>query len=218
MKTIKDVENFAQQFLDQEMESFEVYLATTQDNIVHHTGYDDLSDTLGDYREALIDDFRFERSDSIANDLDGSDSIANDLDDFIKESNQKVDKDTVLYRVLLRKFLKAKIESLSEQIKMCGGHDYSYTSLVLRDLNVSVKNFSKSSRVIAKNIDKWKTEATRVRQERVNKIAKQVMKEYPDSTKESLSEDVFLELKKIDKKVKSSSNILRTYLDSYPNF
>ena len=205
MKTIKDAEVFAQQFLDREMEEFEVYLATTEDKIVHHQGYDSLSDGLDVHRDVLIDGIRLEEYGN----------ITKELDDFIKENDKSVDKNTVMYRVLSRKFLKAKIESLSKQIKMCEGHDYSYVSLTLRDLTVPIKEFSKSSARISKSISKWNRKATQLRQERVNKISKQIMKEHPNSTKESLSEDVFLELKKIDKKTPKAATIFKDYLDNY---
>ncbi len=208
MKTIKDAENFAQQFLDREMEEFEVYLATTEDKIVHHHGYDGLSDGLDVHRDVLIDGIRFEEYGN----------ITKELDKFIIDNDKSIDKNTVMYQVLSRKFLAAKIESLSKQIKMCEGHDYSYVSSTLRDLTVPIEEFSKSSARISKSISKWSRKATQLRQERINKTAKQIMQDYPKSTKESLAEDVFSKLKKDDDKLPKSATILKDYLDNYPNF
>ena len=209
IETMLDAQEAAERFMQQEVESIEVRLATTDKHITHHQGRDDFYEGIDSYRDVLIDDFRVE---------DYS-NITEDLDKYLRCNNIDIDKETVLYKVLSRKFLLAKIDALKAGMQLCEGGNYEYLRIVdSTNLNVSINDFDQSSKSKYANTNKWKNEVQRRRQEYINIEAKKIKTKHPKIKKQMLAIDVFRELKKYGLKEVSEITIERNYLELYPNF
>jgi hypothetical protein len=209
IETMLDAQEAAERFMQQEVESIEVRLATTDKHITHHQGRDDFYEGIDSYRDVLIDDFRVE---------DYS-NITEDLDKYLRCNNIDIDKETVLYKVLSRKFLLAKIDALQAGMQLCEGGNYEYLRVVdSTNLNVSINDFDQSSKSAYTNIIKWKNETQIRRQDYVNTEAKKIMTSHPNKQKQVLASEIVQKLAIYPLKVVSDATILKDYLGLYPNF
>jgi hypothetical protein len=223
MNIIRSFGALAREFLEREVEAFEVLLATKgnelttseyewRDNWQGYGAYDHLLELkLGlfceqdVYIEAIkVEDYQV---------------IYQELDDFLLliNSNEKSDiiKDSDTYKVLARKFLLAKIESFKVMNDICSGCDFEYQFITGTPQLKEGEHFANPTKI---NVKKWKRSAQANYQTLVIKKAKLEMLNDSDLTKEALSDILAKKVFFDDGSSNSAATILRNYLDNHPNY
>jgi len=197
MSIIRTFGELAQEFLEQQIEEFELELATSG-TIDPHDEYAGHYYGLDAHRDAAVDGIQSE-------DYSG---IYTELNDFLHKKNITLKQGTPEYMVLARRFLLANIKALGIMMRMCQGKSYEYTN----KQSTSIDNKIIQTEVLAPIKDgpeeKNSTYNTRVI---INEIATRMRKKYPTTAKYILADDIATELKDKHKISKSARTILRSY-------
>ena len=128
-KTIIDVQNLAQEFLEDEILQYELHLFNDKERRSEKT---ETIKGLRGYLMYLYDEF--------------DDGYYSEIQKTINEytNNEKIDKKSAYYKILEKYFAKARIDSLNTMIDLYFGKTYKYTTNN-DDLNVTIDDFTKSN-------------------------------------------------------------------------
>jgi len=124
-KTIIDVQDLSQKYLEDEILMFEIYLFNAEEEM------SDESETVRGivgYLESLYDDFEIHDYSEIHKDIEKYDNDTN------------IDHDSAYFKLLEKKFAEARIFSLNAMLDMCHGKSFKY-NVSKHDLSANIKDF-----------------------------------------------------------------------------
>jgi len=196
-KTILNIQKLAQQFLEDEILQYELYLFSINEKRSEDS---ETIQGLRGYLMYLYDDFD-----------DGNYSeIQNFIDQYT--NNEEIDKNTAYYKILEKYIAKARIDSLNIMIDLYFGKSYKYT-INESDLSVTIDNFGKSNtlnKFLLSN--KWITERTILRQINIYYLIKVIKEEFSQSNKTYFKDQVVTEIHKRMDNPTSHDNIRKNYM------
>ncbi len=207
MNLIRQSDKLANEFLENCVEKCEITIATNFKR-------SDVPDDKGNYSGTYWD-FEGQRNCFIEDAQEGIFKlIYEELDSFLKDKGHEVEPLSDTYMVLARKFVLAKIRALGIAQGLLNGETYTYSndkSLEEESLLLQIPP------VVSTQKNRVRTIAI---QKEVNKLAKEIMVDYPTIPKYNLAKDIADILVKENKFLNPPKDeaIRKNYLDKYPNF
>ena len=198
MSIIRTFGELAQEFLEQQIEEFELELATSG-TIDPHDEYAGHYYGLDAHRDAAVDGIKSE-------DYSG---IYTELNDFLHKKKITLKQGTPEYMVLARRFLLANIKALGIMMRMCQGKSYEYTNKQSTSIDTT-DGYPQS-------VTKWKTARTQNLQILVNKRAEEITSATTEIGTTVLAGKVYDTLPEKHQKSISINTIYRNYLDDFKN-
>ena len=207
MELIRKSDKLANEFLENCVEKYEITIATNFKR-------SDVPDDKGNYSGTYWD-FEGQRNCFIEDAQEGIFKlIYEELDSFLKDKGHEVEPLSDTYMVLARKFVLAKIQALGKAQGLLNGETYTYSNdKSLEDESLSLQ----IPPVVSTQKNRVRTIAI---QKEVNKLAKEIMVDYPTIPKYNLAKDIADKLVEEDKILTPPKReaIRKNYLDKYPNF
>jgi hypothetical protein len=196
-KTILDVQHLAQKFLEDEILQYELHLFNDKER------RSEKSETIKGLRGYLM--YLYDQFD------DGHYSeIQKTIYDYT--DNEKIDKKSAYYKILEKKFAKARIDSLNIMIDLYFGKSYKYT-INENDLNTTIDDYGKNNtlkKLLSSN--KWISARVIARQKNVYDLIKVIKDEFSKNNKSYFKDQVVTEIHKRMDNPTSHDNIRKNYM------
>jgi len=196
-KTIIDVQNLAQEFLEDEILQYELHLFNDKERRSEKT---ETIKGLRGYLMYLYDEF--------------DDGYYSEIQKTINEytNNEKIDKKSAYYKILEKYFAKARIDSLNTMIDLYFGKTYKYTTNN-DDLNVTIDDFTKSNTFKKLFLSReWSGDRSKARQKNVNELIRIIKTEFSNANKKYSKDQIAWEIyDRLDDKT-SHDNIRKNYM------
>jgi len=167
-KTIIDIQELAQMYLEDEVLMFEINLLNIKEEMSEESK--PVRNITG-YLESLYDDFE----------IHDYSEIQKDIEKYI--GDEDFDRNSVYFKLLEKKFADVRIASLNAMLGLCHGKPFKY-NISQHDLNTGIENF-KLNDTIQKLLlsSTHKKPKTRYVQEAIYKLAKTIKTEFKNKNK-----------------------------------
>lgn len=196
-KTILNIQRLAEQFLEDEILKYEVYLLGIKERRYEES--EAIQDLRG-YLMYLYDEF--------------SDGRYSEIQGFIDQytNHGEIDQDTAYCKMLKKYFAKARIDSLNAMIDLYFGKTYKYTINKI-DLNATIYNVGKNNKLKKRlQLKEWNSDRTKARQKNVNEIIRVVKDEFSNTNKKYNKDQIAWEIENRMSDKTSYNNIRKNYM------